>query len=199
MTPANKGRKLPPEVLTRSELDSLIKSCDRRSFTGLRAKALIVFMWRTGLRCSEALSVRPCDLSRKQNTVRVLHGKGAKARTVGIDDSTLALIDDWIGRRKAVGVREGPLFCSRTGSPVHGSSVRRLFDMLRQRAGLSKRFHPHSLRHTFACELVREGTPVNIVQQLLGHNNLATTNTYLQGIEPLEAINAIKNRPDPNA
>ncbi len=81
--PSNKGRKLPPEVLTADEVRALMDACSKRAPTGIRNRALIVLLYRGLLRIDEALSLKPKDLNRAAGTVRVLHGKGDKSRTVG--------------------------------------------------------------------------------------------------------------------
>ena len=76
--PANKGRKLPPEPLTQEEVKALIRACSKRAVTGIRNQALIVVLYRAGLRISEALALMPKDLDAQASTIRVLHGKGDK-------------------------------------------------------------------------------------------------------------------------
>ena len=83
--PANKGRKLPPEPLTAEEVKGLIRACSKRASTGVRNRALIVVLYRAGLRISEALALLPKDLDAQASTIRVLHGKGDHDRVVGLD------------------------------------------------------------------------------------------------------------------
>ena len=83
--PANKGHKLPPEPLTPDEVRALIRACSKRAVTGIRNRALIVVLYRAGLRISEALAVMPKDLDAANSTIRILHGKGDYDRVVGLD------------------------------------------------------------------------------------------------------------------
>lgn len=87
--PWNKGRKLPPEVLTGSEVNALLGVCSKRAPTGIRNRALIAMLYRGQLRIGEALAFKPKDLDRKGGTLRVLHGKGDRARTVGLDSGAV--------------------------------------------------------------------------------------------------------------
>jgi site-specific recombinase XerD len=89
---------------------------------------------------------------------------------------------------------QGPLFCTLRGTAMSSSQVRTALPRLARRAGITKRVHPHGLRHTHAYELMMEGVPLAIIQRQLGHVSLATTNTYLAHIAPKEVIEAIGKR-----
>ena len=188
--PANKGCRLPPEILTESEARDLIRACSNRAPTGIRNRALISLMYRGGLRISEALALRSKDIDSDRGTVAVLHGKGDTSRVVGLDPGALALVLRWADRRKALGLNDGhtPFICTLKGTNLKPSYVRSLLPRLAQRAGIIKRVHPHGLRHTHAFELMMEGTPVPIIQRQLGHASLATTDRYLRHIAPADVI-----------
>jgi site-specific recombinase XerD len=122
-------------------------------------------------------------------TITVLHGKGDKRRTVGIDAGASALLARWIERRQALGIGpRSPLFCTLVGEPLMPSYVRAMLQRLANRAGIEKRVHPHGLRHARASELMMRGVPVPIIQRALGHASLATTQVYLDHIAPAEVI-----------
>jgi site-specific recombinase XerD len=193
--PANKGRRLPPEVLTEAEVSALLRACSNRAPTGVRNRALIVLMYRGGLRVGEALALRPKDLDRAAGTIRVLHGKGDKARTVGLDPQAFAVLERWLDRRAARGINgHAPIFCTLKGEPVSSSYVRVLLPRLAKKAGIVKRVHPHGLRHTHAAELAREGVPARLIQEQLGHSSLATTDVYLRKLAPQDLIDAMQKR-----
>ena len=124
----------------------------------------------------------------------VENGKGDKSRSVVLNESAMAYIERWKAKRKALGIKRGPLFCTSTGKAVLPSYVRALLPRLARRAGIEKRVHAHGLRHTHAAELAHEGKPVNLIQQQLGHANLAVTSRYLDHIAPRERIEAMKRR-----
>jgi len=156
---------------------------------------LITVMFFAGLRLDEALKLRAADINPALGTIRVLHGKGDKPRTVSIDDGSMALVQRWMDARAKLGHRHGTLFCTLAGGDLSGVYVRNLMKRLRRQAGIEKRVHPHGLRHSHAAELAAEGVPMNVIQAQLGHENLSTTDTYLRNIAPADVIAMGRNRP----
>lgn len=194
-SPPNKGRTFPPEILTADEISQLMQTCSNRAPTGIRNRALIVIMYRGGLRLSEALALRPKDLDAKAGSVTILHGKGGKRRTAGLDPGAIAVISRWLDKRKELGLTgRAKLFCTLSGRPLHASYVRTALHRLAKKAGIEKRVHPHGLRHAHAAELTAEDVPLNIIQAQLGHTNAATTSRYLQHIAPKHVIDAMRAR-----
>jgi site-specific recombinase XerD len=194
-TPANKGRRYPAEVLTPDEVHALLEACSTNPYTELRNRALLTTLYRTGLRCGEALALEPKDIDYIGTSIRVLHGKGERARTVGIDPGALDILKQWVTQRERRGSTAAqPLFCTGRGKPVPSSYVRSLIKRLGIRAGIAKRVHAHGLRHTHAYELMMEGIPIPIIQRQLGHSSLATTDIYLSHIAPKQVIEAISSR-----
>lgn len=191
----NKGKKYPPEVLTSEEIRCLISAASNRAPTGIRNRALIAVMYRGGLRLGEALSLKPKDIDDRRGTVAVLHGKGGKRRTVGLDPGALAMVTRWIERRHDLDVGpHQPLFCTLSGGKLHQSYVRTLLPRLASKAGIEKRVHPHGLRHAMSYELMMEAVPMPIIQRQLGHSSLATTDRYLQWIAPMDVIEKMQQR-----
>lgn len=172
----------PPEVYTRAEIEPVLAACPPNVF-GCRHRALIVLLWRSGLRISEALSICLEDLDPEAGLVRVRRGKGGRARMAAADPETFVVVGEWIALRRARRVSDdAPLFCSLDGTPVFAASVRRTMTALRRRAGLHKRVHAHAFRHTHAAELWYEGVPERLIQVQLGHRSLDTTAKYLTRI-----------------
>ena len=193
--PPNRGQRHPAEILTPDEVQRLLAACSRRAPTGIRNRALIAALYRGGLRISEALDLMPKDLDPSAGTVRVLHGKGDRARTVGLDTTACAYIERWLDRRAALGINgHSRLFCTLDGAPLAAAYVRALLPRLARKAGIEKRVHAHGLRHTHAAELAREGIPVNVIQQQLGHSSLATTDRYLRHVAPIEVVTTMQAR-----
>ncbi len=201
-----KGRKFPPEPLTRDEVAALISQCRTRGPCGHRQRTLLVVLYRAGLRCAEALALKPSDVDLKEGTIRVLFGKGRKNRTVGIDAHAVDIVGRYMEVRRttllALGdaqvARKAKLFCtlSRTaiGRPLNPSYVRNWCKRLARQAGLDKRVHPHGMRHTLAVEMVHENIPLSEIQTALGHANAATTDTYLKGVAPAQTIARMRDR-----
>jgi len=193
--PANKGKTYPPEVLTRDEVRQLIKACSNKAPTGVRNRALIVVMYRGGLRAGETLALRPKDLDTAAGTLTVLHGKGDRRRVVGLDPGAVAILSRWLETRHNLWINgHAPLFCTLQGKPLQPSYVRTLMPRLANKAHIEKRVHPHGLRHTHAYELMMEGVPVRIIQQQLGHKSLATTDRYVSHLAPVDLITHMQQR-----
>ncbi len=193
--PGQKGLTLPAEILTPQEVLAILDEC-RATVTGVRDRALITVMYRSGLRVGEALSLQPKDVDLHIGAIQVLHGKGDRRRTVGIDPGASPVIQQWVDlrRERLAPPREVPLFCSQKCRRMSNSMVREMLKRNAARAGIEKRVHPHGLRHTMAYELLMEGVPIPIIQRQLGHTSLQTTDTYLSHIAPRQVLETITAR-----
>jgi site-specific recombinase XerD len=164
-----------------------------------RLRALIVVLWRGGLRVQEALALAERDLDPRRGSVLVREGKGGRRREIGMDAWGWEQLQPWLTARLDLPV--GPLFCiidgPTRGRPWSSAAVRVELRRLATQAGVRRRFAPHQLRHAHALELAREGVPLNIIQRQLGHANLGTTSIYLQGIDTEEIIAAVHTRRAP--
>lgn len=194
------NRRLPPETYTADEIHELLRACSRRYSTGIRNGALIVTLYRSGLRIHEALALKPKDVDLDRGTVRVLHGKGDESRTVGLDPEACALLDRWADRRAALGASARHVFfCQitkgRIGKPLSPSYFRHALPRLAAKAGIEKRVHAHGFRHTMAAELLREGTALDAIQAQLGHARPSTTDRYLRKIAPERLVKVMRSRP----
>ena len=192
--PTNAGLKFPTEVLNAEEAKALLHTPSGRAPTGIRNRALIATMYGAGLRLSEVLALRPVDIDLDAGSIRILHGKGDKARTVGIDDGALMHLARWIDARKARGIKGRVLMCTLDGGPLSPRYVRAMMTRSADKAGIDKRVHPHGMRHTHAAELECGGFTVSEIQQQLGHSSLATTATYLAHISPSQRVAKVKMR-----
>jgi integrase/recombinase XerC len=156
---------------------------------------MIALAWRSGLRIGEVLALRPKDVDLASGTLTVQHGKGDKRRVVGLDAGTVALVARWAEARRKLGVpSRAPLICTLDGNSVAQDYVRHLLPRLAQRAGIEKRVHAHALRHSFACELEREGAPLSTIRDLLGHSSASTTDRYLRRLGAGDAVEFARNR-----
>lgn len=197
--PGNKGKRYPAEVLTPAEMKALLGQCSRGP-TGLRNRAMIVVMWRAGLRIGELLALEPKDIDADRCAITVLRGKGGRRRTVGIDPEALAVVERWMDARRVLAADRGwrptlhPVFSTVKGTAVRAPYVRELLHRLAPRAGITKRVHPHGLRHTCAFDLAMEGMPVTMIQRQLGHTNLNTTERYISHVAPAQLVNAMRAR-----
>ena len=192
--PRNKGMRYPADPPTVEEIVAVMRhAADDRH--GWRVRAMIVVLWRAGLRIQEALALAEHDLDHRRGSLLVRHGKGRRRREVGMDEWGWEQRRPWLNARAAS--RSGRCSASSTApprAPWSGAAVRGEFRRLAAHAGVRRRFAPHQLRHAHALELAREGVPLNIIQRQLGHANLGTTSIYLQGIDPEEIITAVRTR-----
>ncbi len=200
--PPNYGRTFPAEVLTYNEIQRLLAACGRGP-AGLRNRALIVVLWRGGLRCQEALDLELRDVDRDKGTLAVRHGKGNKRRVVGLDPQSFSVLEQWLDARTRLAVPRGSkVFCTiakpNPGLPMSGSYWREAIKRLGERAGIEKRVHSHGLRHTHAAELSREKTPLLIISRQLGHSSLTMTARYIDHLEPGEVIETMQRREWPS-
>lgn len=164
-----------PQRLTREEVAALLAQPNRRYPTGIRDRALMRLFYRSGLRCNEALALRPRDVDLRRHEIRVWQGKGGRDRRVWIDATTVEYLALWRDRRP-----QGDwFFCTLKGDRLHDSAVRHMMARRGKKAGIEIRCHPHLLRHTFATELLEDGYTIIEVQKLMGHANLSTTAIYL--------------------
>lgn len=194
MAPPNKGRKLPPELLTADDVRALLAACSTTAPTGVRNRALVVTLYRAGLRLDEALALLPADVDSAEGMIRVGH-RGGQRRMAGIDAAALTIIGEWLAARPVVGLGEdAPLFCTLAGGPLHPAYVRQLLPRLAEKAGIAKRVHASGLRYTHAAELAAEGLPAELISAQLGHESLASTDRYLRRISAAERIGALHRR-----
>ncbi len=174
--------------------------CSSTAPTGIRNHALVAVMYRSGLRISEALDLRPKDIDHQNGALRVLHGKGDRARTVGLDPGAMSIVRRWLEVRPDRDLNgSSPVFCTLAGPSAGGGRmteayVRVFLRRLALKAGIEKRVHPHGLRHTHAAELRSEGVDVGIISKQLGHRSIATTARYLDHIAPQDVIEAMSAR-----
>lgn len=186
--------KRPPEILTADEAKRLLYAPNDRYPTGMRNRALIATLYGAGLRIQETLDLRPTDVDYEFRSIRILHGKGDKARFAAIDEGAMFHVVRWADMRRARGIRGRALFSTLAGGPLSQRYVHAMLQRMAGRAEIVKRVHAHGLRHTHAVELERGGVTVTEIQQQLGHTDLNTTARYLNHISPSARIAKIANR-----
>jgi integrase len=198
--PRNRGLRYPADPPPVEEVVAVMRVAGESAY-GLRTRALIVVLWRAGLRISEALALAESDLDRDRGAILVRRGKGGKRREVGMDRWAWEQIDPWL--RLRISLRVGALLCvvhgPTQGRPWSAAGVRETLRQLAVRAGVRRRFAPHQLRHAHAVEMAREGVPLNVIQRQLGHANLGITSIYLQGIDNSEIIDHHSCQGSPDA
>lgn len=183
--------KYAPSPLTSEQAASLLAAARKA-----RDRALVVLLWRAGLRCAEACAVRTRDLEAQRDgglRVHVTNGKGGKARFVGLDKRAAEYVVRSTPIRSRIAGGDYVLRTS-SGLPLQTNNARLTIKRLGQTAGLGRRVHPHALRHTFARDLLNEGYNVREIQLALGHAKLVTTQIYLSSLGLDEVVETMTRR-----
>jgi integrase len=170
--PRNKGMLYPADPPTVEEIVCVMRHASEDPH-GWRLRAMLVMLWRGGLRVKEALALSEHDLDLQRGSVLVRHGKGGRRREIGMDAWGWENLRPWLSQR--LELPAGPLFCvidgPTRGRPWSAAAVRTEFRRHAAEAGVRRRFAPHQLRHAHAVELAREGVSLNVIQRQLGHAN----------------------------
>jgi len=173
-------RKLP-RFLDENEVRRLVESPDTTTLRGLRDRGILEMLYSTGMRVSELVAMNVGDVDLLAEAVRTL-GKGNKERLVPVGRVALAVMDEYLTRRRRDARRkpkpDEPLFINRLGTRLSARSVNRVLKKYILIEGLKGRITPHTLRHTFATHLLNRGADLRSVQELLGHEHLSTTQIY---------------------
>lgn len=178
-----KIEKKLPRTMSDAEVDKLIAHVDMRDTWGDRDRAFLELLYASGARISEIAALNVSDIDFRQQTVR-LFGKRQKERIVPLYDQALEALQSYItGSRAEFFMRRSDkfteaLFISARGNRLSADVLRKIFRTYCVRAGLSEHYTPHTMRHSFATEVLRGGADLRSVQELLGHASLSTTQIY---------------------
>lgn len=181
LEPPRTGRNLPG-VLSVEDAVRLVESAEGPSPGGLRDRAMLELMYGSGLRVSEVLGLRLQDLERDAAYTRVI-GKGDRERAVPLTRPALDALSRYLadGRPRLVGRRDpGLVFLNRRGNRLSRMGLWRILRGYAVGVGLAGNFHPHILRHSFATHLLEGGADLRVIQELLGHASVTTTQIYTQ-------------------
>ena len=170
-----KGGKRLPEVLTQEEQAALLSAPNRKAPTGMRNHAMLSVFLNLGLRVSEALDLKVANIDWTSGKLTVRAGKGNRDRVLWLADRDLATLHAWRSTRPA---DSDYLFCTLKGGRMHDRYVRDFVKRCALKRGIKKDVHPHTLRHSFATDLLRNTNNIRLVQKALGHISIATTMIY---------------------
>lgn len=188
--------QLIPEVLTITEVEGLLDAPDAGTLVGARDRAILQVIYASGLRVSEVCGLNIQDLS--DEIVRVT-GKGGKERIVPIAKSAVSAVDHYLihFRQHSNGENAAPLFVSEKGKRIDRTLVWKRIKIYATAAGIKKEISPHTLRHSFATHLLENGADLRVIQEMLGHANIATTDryTHISQRHLTEAFDAFHPRP----
>ena len=168
--PSIKRNKTLPEILTVEEIRELINSTNN-----IKHKLIIRLLYGTGLRVSEIVNLKKENILLSESMIKVELGKGKKDRFVKIPNSIKGELENYskMGNSKY-------LFESNRGGKLTKSTIQAILRNSAKKAGIRKRVYPHLLRHSFATHLLEQGTDLRIIQKLLGHSDIKTTQIYTQ-------------------
>ncbi len=180
-----------PRVMSLTEIKALLQAADdatgvTRELGGfqrlksLRDRAILEILFSTGIRTDELVKLNTHDLDLEQGTV-IISGKGRKERLLYIScTEVIDAIREYLQARSGFVENETGLFVGRFGNRLTGHSIRLIFDTYLKRAGITRKFTPHCLRHSMATMLIENGADVRSVQMILGHSQISTTAIYLE-------------------
>ena len=168
-----------PNCLTEEEVDKLLDAPDLTSPSGIRDKAMLETMYSSGLRVSELLKLEKGQVNLTKGVITVF-GKGAKERKVPVSDYAVEYIRKYLNevRNKSENKGSKYLFLSKKGEPLSRVYFFKQVKKYSELAGIETQVSPHTLRHSFATHLLNHGAQLRIVQGMLGHTNIATTQIY---------------------
>lgn len=169
-----------PVVLTVEEIDAIINAVDLTDPLGHRNRAIIETLYSCGLRVSELVNLKISDLFFKEGFIRVA-GKGGKQRIVPVNESVVKAVALYSHDRAGLKICKGQddfLFLSRRGSKLTREMIFIMVCKYAESAGITKKISPHTFRHSFATHLVENGADLRVVQQMLGHESILTTEIY---------------------
>lgn len=174
------GRKLP-EILSVEDIDTMIANINVSTFEGLRNLAIIETLYGCGLRVSELTNLEISKIFFAEQYL-IVRGKGSKERLVPMSGAAIEAIRDYMMEREYVDIKPGEeniLFVSKRGKRLTRMMIFYIVTRLAEAAGIRKTISPHTLRHSFATHLLEGGANLRAIQQMLGHESIATTEIYL--------------------
>ncbi|MBQ2290754.1 MAG: site-specific tyrosine recombinase XerD [Paludibacteraceae bacterium] len=169
-----------PEVLTLDEIDSMIAQLDMSKPESHRNRTIIEMLYGSGLRVSELVNLRLSDIYRQEGFMRIT-GKGSKQRLVPISPVADQWLEYWLEDRSQLDIKpeySDIVFLNRYGRQLTRAMIFTIIKTLAKQADIHKTISPHTLRHSFATHLLQNGADLRIIQDLLGHEDITTTEIY---------------------
>jgi integrase/recombinase XerD len=177
---APKMAKNPPEYLTLEEVERLLSTPEEGTVLGLRDRTIIELMYSCGLRVSEVSELKVSSVRMEEKCLLVF-GKGRKERVVPFGTKAETLLDRYLGWARGILLRGrllDSLFLNFRGEPLGRKGIWKIIKGYARASGIEKNIKPHVLRHSFGAHLIQNGADLRIVQELLGHSDIATTQIY---------------------
>lgn len=174
-----KKEKNLPTVLTEDEINTLLNAPNLNTDIGIRDYAILQLMYSCGLRVSETVNLKLTQINEQERIIKVV-GKGKKERIVPIREAALNAIKSYINnvRSEHTIIDKNFVFLDKKGKRISRQVLYNIVVNYARQAGINKPIHPHTLRHSFATHLLDNGADLRVVQELLGHTNIGTTQIY---------------------
>ena len=174
-----KLNKRLPKYLNFEDTEKVLNAFDNNNFIGLRNSLILEILYSTGIRVSEITNIKLNDISISNKTIKII-GKGNKERVVYFGSNCLSLLKLYLKKSYPIlnKNKKEYLILSKTGKKINDREIRKIVDDAALIAGINIKISPHVLRHTFATHMLNEGADLRSVQELLGHENLSTTQVY---------------------
>ncbi|MGC8764516.1 MAG: tyrosine recombinase XerC [Brevinematia bacterium] len=172
-----KKEKKLPSFMEKTEVFELINLIPESDAFSVRNKTMIMLLYATGIRVSELVGLNLADLDLKEKTIHV-SGKGKKQRIVPLGEKTKRMLLKYLGYRREFQSKNEALFVTKSGKRIQDRAIRYILNGYIEKLAIQKKVSPHTLRHTFATHLLDNGANIRVIQEMLGHSNLSTTQIY---------------------
>ncbi len=194
ITYARRPQKLPSSPLTQSEIKKLLHAPDTRSILGYRDRTILELLYSTGIRKKEIMNLTLTDLDTTQGLLRINHGKGDRDRIVPIGKIACRYLESYIHGIRPTLIKDpynNNLFLSLRGNRLSKNAVWEIVKRYARAARIKKQISPHTLRHTFATDMLKNRANIRHIQEMLGHASLQSTQIYTHlGITDLKEVHA---------
>ncbi len=174
-----KFEKKLPVFLSENLLNDFLSSFETNNLIQIRDKMIFEILFATGIRSNEFVLLNNEDIDLKNKTVFIKHAKGKKQRIVPFNNSSLKAINNYLQARTKINIKDKNAFCvSKSGKRISNRDMRRIIKKYIQKFASLSNVSPHTLRHSFATAMLNNGADIRVVQELLGHESIATTQIY---------------------
>ncbi len=187
-------KRLPKAILSTKEIKALLAACNMQTRTGYRRRLIIEILYDTGIRRGELAALKLIDIDHNAGYLHIVSGKGGKDRVVPVSGRVCTLIRNYLLFIRPMfinGDDPGHLILNQYGNPLVGNGIYNEVREAVQQAGLKKKITTHSLRHTCATHMLKNGAPIRHIQEMLGHDSLESTQIYTRvTINDLKQVHA---------
>jgi integrase/recombinase XerC len=177
LVPTPKAQRLLPKFLTVDDIFSLVEKPGNIGFTHARDRAILELLYSSGLRVSEVAGLNVEDINTREGLVKV-RGKGKKERILPVGSKAIDSIKSYLVEKILLKKKDRAMFLNRRGTRLSERGIRRIVVKYAKMVGIGGQIGPHTLRHTFASHLLQSGADLRVIQELLGHSSLSTTQKY---------------------